>query len=123
MRERIVVRIGSSWFVIVLALAPLACSSGEDSGVPPQAAEATEVVPLPKLPEGEVTAEVFEELNAEEIWRLGVVRFGWDKAGPPEGTTKQEMIRGFLADEPFKDFIDTGYVELDAPIGYTEDGR
>ncbi|MEB3323514.1 MAG: hypothetical protein VKI81_11880 [Synechococcaceae cyanobacterium] len=59
------------------------------------------------------TRQRLEPLTREEIWRLGVERFGWYGEEPPRDASKAELIRFYLVDERYEDWVDDdpSYIE------------
>jgi len=51
---------------------------------------------------GGLTWEDLEQLTLDEIWRMGVERFGWRGDGPTE--SKAQLIRHFLQDQRIEDW-------------------
>ena len=59
------------------------------------------------------TRRRLEPLTREQIWRQGVERFGWRREEPPPDASKAELIRFFLIDERFEDWVDPAYNDWD----------
>ena len=95
--------------VALLGAFTFSCSPAED---PPAAEEVEKTTPSTtdraalSTTDAGVDAGLLLPASREEIWRLGVERFGWRGDGPPADASKEELIEFFRTDARIEDYVD-----------------
>ena len=98
------------WICVVSFIAACSC----------EGQEARDDADAEKAPSVNVTGfdPELESLSAEQIWMLGVERFGWDPDGFSEDESRSEIVARFVQDKRIEHYND----KLEAPedLGYIE---
>jgi len=92
----------------------VSCSSDEESEQEPTASEEAAGpgrAAVQDEEEVEYTKATLAGLTSEEIWAIGVERFHWDLAGPPDGKTRDALVEWFLMEESILGLGDWPYVD------------